>query len=224
MHTNVATQMSVPKAAVRAGLSDATCSPSSTMELLPSEQHAPMSPSAGNQSRLKAPSIFAEAPTRSAPLLPDRPHLSSTAATQAYGASRTLLYRLLLLGAAPVLLLLLLPSLIEVAVPDAATSRNDVPSCVPANIPSGVVARCLDEARGFPLLVTPPSEGMSLQALESWLETNDAVVARWVTEYGAVLFRGFTRPAEADLAALAFERVAERLIAPLPLADFYLGR
>ena len=119
----------------------------------------------------------------------------------------------------PLLLAAVVPIYFAFSAPAILTDSSRKPPCTPSDVPAGLVARCLDSDRGFPLVVSPTDDSLaSLDALASWMERDRAIVKQWLAIYGAVLFRGF----ESADGAAEFEKVAQHL-ADAPLADVYLG-
>ena len=116
-----------------------TCSPSSTMDALPSEP-IPVA--------LPTPLLVVPETAIRKPLL-----------------SRS---RLLALALLPVLVAMLMSWGLREAPLEA-----HMPPCVPSHPPAGVTARCLDESRRFPLVISPnDAAGASLEALAEWVETH----------------------------------------------------
>lgn len=80
----------------------------------------------------------------------------------------------------------------------------DKPPIVPAEVPNSFLrARCLDEDRRFPLVLSPVEPSTSLDALAQWVQESRPLLQSWLEAYGAVIFRGF-----AGQEPVHFERVA----------------
>lgn len=90
------------------------------------------------------------------------------------------------------------------------------PPVVPADVPAHLIARCLDEGRRFPLVVSPVNDSQPIEDMVTWMRDNRATVERWMRDYGAVLLRGFNVSE-----ATQFESVARAYSERL--SDVYLG-
>ena len=98
----------------------------------------------------------------------------------------------------------------------AAEHFHELPPCIPTDLPSIMSARCLDEARRFPLVLSPLNDTISIEHAAQWIESHRELIHGWMATYGAVLLRGFSVPDPAQ-----FERVASAFTDRLD--DVYLG-
>ncbi len=63
----------------------------------------------------------------------------------------------------------------------------DKPPIVPADVPNSFLrARCLDEDRRFPLVLSPVEPSTSLDALAQWVQESRPLLQSWLEAYGAV--------------------------------------
>ena len=89
-----------------------------------------------------------------------------------------------------------------------------LPPVIPDDVPDHLAARCGDEQRRFPLIVSPV-HSMSVDAAATWVSANHATVEKWLSDYGAILFRGFDghRASQFEAFATAFSSRLDNICA-----------